>query len=206
MAKPIVTPPTTKQLKLAKSAERKKKDGQKIPREETIAIARIEKYNLRKSFWDAMENVSQNDFCMMAGRQAVKLKKQASTYGFPWGRTIDLCDFVESVYDFFSVNGNAIYQALSKKNKDEQQVGEKDYLHEKRKIETDILQLSLDEKRKNLIPRDDVSVMFSIIGSAIKNAGIALSKKYGQDAADIIDEALAVIARKSEEMEGEADV
>lgn len=59
-----------------------------------------------------------------------------------------------------------------------------------RKIRADTAQLDLDEKRKQLIPREQVHELLVMLSGVIRTAGETLQRQFGNDAARILEEAL----------------
>ena len=132
----------------------------------------------------------------MAGRQQKVINEQAERYGFPFvGAVIDLRAVVRYLHDFLARNnyklaagetGDALLDGASQTLKDEysrQQIAEK-------RERVKLLRIERLEREGASLSRDVVHEALGKIAGIIRSAGEQLQREYGDDARQILDEAI----------------
>lgn len=80
--------------------------------------------------------------------------------------------------------------------------GDSPALERLRTANASIKELELARLREQLLPRQDVHTLLGHVASAYRRAGEQLQRRYGRDALDVVDEALADAERIARESLG----
>ena len=143
----------------------------------------------------------------MSGRQAKVLQEQAGRYGLPIGEaSIDLTKFARALHDFLAHNARKL-TAPDKRSPG--QVGSPDpafdlvgldaagegvsspALERLREVRVLQDQIKLDLMRADAIPRRDLEPSLAKFAGILRRAGETLQRQYGDDAAAVLNEAVA---------------
>ncbi len=183
------TPNEQIDLELAQKALAKRRKGVEPTRPEKRALARVEKAQAEKTRWEVYANIPKKDWIKMSGRQHRTINEQAITTGIPFdAKTINLPDVVRAIHDYFAKNK---YKLAGADDDDPLLAGTNSPQLEKyRKVKTDLLKLQLGEAQKRLLRRDLVHHGLVRIASLLRASGETLQRKFGPDAADILNKAL----------------
>jgi hypothetical protein len=166
---------------------RKVANGQELTKAERRELKRYEKEREERLRWTFYATIPQKHWVKMSGRQAKILIEQAARYGIPFGGAIvDLPKVVKAFHDFLAENAHK----LSRDEDVLMQGGNSPALERYREKRADLAELELSERRRKVIPRDDVNSGLSRIASFLRAAGDTLQRQFGPEARAILDEAL----------------
>ena len=107
-------------------------------------------------------------------------------YGLPWdggAKLIDVCRWLASKKWVGEVS-----KSLAKYQQPDEPTS--DQLERKRRIEADIKQIELDERRRVSIPSNELVPLLNGLGLVLRTAGENLEKHCGMEAAEILNEAI----------------
>jgi hypothetical protein len=174
---------------LVESALAKRRAGGKPSRKEAAALKRFEAQREEDQRWAFYRSVPQRVYNEMAGRQWATLVKQARLHGMPYGRSIDLVQWVGWLTRFLEEHpGNFV-----RRDCDDPLLAGRNTpaLERYRNAKADLAHLELLERTGELLPIDKVHEAAAAIAQLLRNAGDALQRRFGRDALEILDQALA---------------
>lgn len=152
---------------------------------------------LPKKFWQ-----------QWSGRQHKVLNEQAELYGIPIGAaTIDVREVAKWLHDFLSEHKQVLPELvrvgeLEPKTLKGQLVAQKVRQLENRNR---LLEDQLATNRHTLIPRSEIHEYMIRAANLLRSAGERLEKRFGQDASDILLDALASFERLISELDAAHD-
>lgn len=180
---------------LAAAALRKRAKGETPTQREIAALRRIEKVREAADRQRFYRTIPKGDWREWSGRQHKVLNEQADRYGLPIGSAeIDLPAVVRWLHDFLAENkhrlaavGERSPQEADGPTEGELDAAKLDYLRER----TRISRIEADRRAALLIPRDQVHQCFGLIAGVLRQASENLNKRFGEDAFEILADALA---------------
>lgn len=180
---------------LAQSALRKRQTGATPNSRETAALRKYEKKREEQQRWQFYRSIPKKHWREMSGRQAKILNEQAELYGAPIGEaTIDLPAFVRWFHKFLATNGRKL---LSDDPDDPMLSGENSPALEKwREEKWKLARFDRLERAQILLPRQKVHDALNSMASILRTLGEKLSKRYGDEAHTMLDEALSDFERE----------
>ena len=172
---------------LARAALIKRRDGLAPTREESRALARVEKAREEELRWEYYRAIPAKHWRTMSGRQTKVIHDQAARYGLPiGGPTIDLPAVVRGLHDFLAANA----RKLAAGGVDDPALAGVTNLDRKREEDWKTARLKRHILEGAYLPRADVHTGLTRFASRIRRAGEALQRNYGPDALKILDDAL----------------
>ncbi len=168
---------------LVQAAIRKRAAGQPLTVRETSALAKLEKDREERDRWRFYRAVPQKHLREMSGRQTKQINEQAERYGLPiGGPEVDLTKFFPALFRFLA--DNAAKLAADTPLADTA-------LEKQRAVTTRLKELDLQEREGQLIARGEVHDFLMRLAIVLRSAGELLARHHGQDAQQILNEALA---------------
>jgi hypothetical protein len=172
---------------LVAGAYRKLMEGGKPNREEQAALKRFEKEKEERLRWKHYESIPQKHWRKMSGRQTKVINEQALRYGIPFGgATVNLPAVIRALHDFLAENA----LKLAREEDLLLQGTSSPALEAYREERTKLARLERREREGSLIPRDEAREALGRIAALVRGAGDALQRRFGPEAAEILDEAL----------------
>jgi len=181
---------------LVQSALAKKKAGKELLGKEIAALAKWEAQQDERRGLRFVRAIPKKLWCEWSGRQQRTLNAQADLYGLPvGGPTIDLPSLAKWLHDWLAQHKQALSELVAVADLPD---GEAKTLQGKllaEKVEqlrrrNSLLQTQLAEKQQRLLPRDQVHELLVRAARLLRSAGDRLYKRHGQEAGDILVEAL----------------
>lgn len=207
MAKAAAKPTTTQDAAsrvdkdLVAGAYRKIMAGQELTGQERAALKRHEKEKEEQLRWQYYRSIPQKHWREMSGRQTKVINEQAVRYGIPFGGAkIDLAAVVRAWHDFLAENA----VKLSREEDDLLQGAASPALERYREERAAIARLDRLERERQLVPRDEAREALGRIASILRGAGDTLQRHFGQDAVEILYEALDDAQREINRAFGDA--
>ena len=174
----------------AATAYKKVMAGEQPTSQERAALTRYEREQEEKRRWQYYESIPQKHWRQMSGRQPKVLREQAQRYGLPFGgATIHLPDVIRALHDFLAANA----RKLSADDDEDALLGSdapSPALERYREERAAIARLDRLEREQVLVRRDEIRQGLGRIAAILRTAGETLQQQYGNDAADILNEAL----------------
>lgn len=168
---------------LARAALQKRRLGQRPTREESRALARIEKAREEDLRWRYYRTIPQRHWREFSGRQAKVLREQAARYGLPFGeRTVDLPAVVRALHDFLAANARKLAA---------DEPGDPPALEKKREEDWRMARLKRHILEGAHLPRAEVHDALSRLAARIRRCGESLQRQFGPAALKILDDALS---------------
>lgn len=184
---PLPLPPEVREA--AAAALRKRNQGGKLSRAEARAIDQVRAHQAEQQRWETYAAIPQKEWLELCQRQHKQVRQQAETYGFPFGKTISLVDFLRWFHRFLADNG----PKLLAEPDDEAGLlaGESTPALERlRAAKADLAELERDERRQTLLRRQVVHELLTRVAGVLRNCGEQLQDRFGPDALEILNEHL----------------
>ncbi len=186
-----------KQLEtLVQAALQKKKAGEKLLQREIAALEKFEQQQDERRGLRFVRAIPKKFWCEWSGRQHRTLNAQADLYGLPvGGPVIDLVALAKWLHDWLAQHKQALSELVAV---DDLPAGEAKTLQgkllaekvEQLKHRNLLLETQLAEKQQKLLPRDQVHELLVRAAQILRGAGDRLYKRHGQEAGDILAQAL----------------
>jgi hypothetical protein len=174
----------------AATAYKKVMAGEQPTSQERAALTRYEREQEEKRRWQYYESIPQKHWRQMSGRQPKVLREQAQRYGLPFGgATIHLPEVVLALHDFLAANA----RKLAADDDADALLGSdapSPALERYREERAAIARLDRLERERVLVRRDEIRQGLGRIAAILRTAGETLGQQYGNDAAEILNEAL----------------
>ena len=175
----------------AAEALRKQKAGQKPSPGELSALTKLRGMREEEERWRYYQTVPKKHYVRMSGRQHKILDEQAVRYGIPlMGAVVDLPKVITWLHDFLAENGPLLIRTVGQENLLAGDVQDSPALEKLREVTFRLKQLELEEKKRNLLRRDQIHEGFSSFAARIRSCGDQLQKKFGPDALEVLNAAL----------------
>ena len=174
---------------LVASAYRKLTNKLDLTKPERAALKRHEKAKEEQLRWQYYGSIPQKHWRAMSGRQTKVINEQAARYGIPFGgASIDLSKVAKALHDFLA--DNAVKLAAAEP--DAVLAGGPGSPAVERYREERALLAKLDrmEREGKLMPRDQVREALGRIAAILRSAGDTLGRQAGQQAVELLYEAL----------------
>lgn len=178
--------------RLAASAMRKFQAGQKPNSREMAAWKRYETAQREKYGLEFVAAIPKGQYVQWAGTQTKVLNEQADNYGFPLrGKSIDLPGLVRYLHEFLARNKYRLAAGGDPGESDPLLVGgTSPALERYRAARADISEDERDERRRLLLPRSAVHEVHLQWAGLLRSAAEKLQKRFGEEAREIMDQAL----------------
>jgi Fe-S cluster biosynthesis and repair protein YggX len=139
-----------------------------------------------------------------SGRHYKVINNQADNYGAPLrGTSIDLPKLARWLHDFLAENSERLKQRSAQGGPTDAELNEaKLHFTQER---TRIAQLTADQRGGQLLPREEVHALFSLIAGVFRQATETLLKRCGEDAHQIMADAVAEAEARLDELEQQAE-
>lgn len=174
---------------LARTAIEQQQAGKTPSARELQALERYEREQDEQNRARLFAAVPKGEYCRMAGRQQKVVDGQARALGLPLDRpVINFYDVIPAFHDLLAKNWRKFRDLPS--STAGPAVGESPNLERLRAASADLRELELEEKRRTLVPREDVRRSLQLIAESIRQAGETLKRQFGNDALDSLNEAL----------------
>ncbi|MEX2025661.1 MAG: hypothetical protein WEH44_00145 [Pirellulaceae bacterium] len=178
---------------LVARAYRKVMERKELTKQETTALKRHEKEKEERLRWQYYGSIPQKHWRAMSGRQTKVINEQALRYGIPFGgATINLPNVVRAFHDFLA--DNAV--KLARDDDPLMQGIGSPALERYREERALIARLDRLERERQLMPRDEVRDSLGRVAAILRGAGDSLQRRFGNEAVDILHEALADAERE----------
>jgi hypothetical protein len=176
---------------LAARAIEKQKTGQKPTREEAAALKRVRKNQEEKLRWQYYETIPQKHWTEMSGRQPKVLKEQEAATGIPCGGSlISLPAVVRKWHDLLATH-------KYDKEIDEFAGASQDVKDEHVRLKNVLLNMDIDERKKELIPRAEMHKALGEFAKFIRDLGESLYQEFGAEAQRSVEHALEDFERST---------
>jgi len=173
---------------LVRRAVAKKQEGWQPSREEAAALRRFERETEERKRWEYYRTIPQKHWREMSGRQTKVIAEQASRYGLPFdGPFVCLPDLARALHDFLAANARRLAADPDDPFADD---SDSPALERWRAAKADLADLDLAERRRQLVPREQIHTLLGQIANLLRSAGDDLQRHHGPDAHAILDEAL----------------
>lgn len=139
-----------------------------------------------------------------SGRQHKVLNEQAQLYGIPLGEaTIDVRAVAKWLHDFLSEHKRVLPELVREGELEPKTLKGRLVAQKVRQLENRnrLLEDQLATNRQTLIPRSEIHDYMIRAAGLLRSAGERLEKRFGQDAGDILTDALASFERLISELE-----
>lgn len=134
-------------------------------------------------------SIRKGEWAEWSGRQIRTINDQAARYGAPiGGPSIDLPAFVRWFHDFLAERSRAL--AVPEGEDPELSGYDSPALEQQRRLKNQLLEIQLARELGNYVPRLHVHTGLATFAGLIRKAGEVLQRQYGDDAYQILDEAL----------------
>jgi hypothetical protein len=176
--------------------------GQQLTSREKTALKKFEREREEQLRWKYYRSIPQKHWRQMSGRQAKVLNEQAERYGLPIGEAvIDLPKVVRSLHDFLAANAVKLAAA-----DDALMLGSgSPALERYREERAALARLDRLQREGQLLPRDQVRDGLGRIAATIRAAGDALARQFGNEALELLVEALDDAQAEIGKIFGDAD-
>lgn len=170
---------------------RKQKSGQKPSKSEEAALRVLRGQREEAERWQHYATIPKKHYVQMSGRQHKILDEQASRYGIPIrGETIDLGRVLIWLHDFLAENGPLLLRTVGTDQLLSGELQDSPALEKLREVTFRLKELEYEQKKGNLIPREEIHQFFSQFANRIRSAGDQLQRKFGADALEILNAAI----------------
>jgi len=187
-------------------ALQKRQAGGNPTRQELAALRHVEKERDHELRWFHYGSIPKGHWEKMSGRQSKVINEQAARYKFPFGAghpKIDLSAVVRRLHDFLAENKDKLG---ADSTGDPLLVGtDSPALERYRLARAKIAEHELEEKIEQLIPREQIHDGMTQLAGLLRSCGEQLQRAYGDDALDILNEALTGCQRVISSMFKDAD-
>jgi len=166
--------------------------GETLSVREQSALKRFEKEREEELRWKYYATIPQKHWRTMSGRQTKVINEQATRYGLPFGgAVVSLPQLARSIHDFLAANAQklAVEDPLL-------QEASSPALEQYRTERAALAKLDHLERERQLLPRDEARQALGRIAAILRGAADTLQRQFGQDACDILVEALADAERE----------
>jgi hypothetical protein len=173
--------------------------GRESPREDLRRAKRYETREEQRKRWEHYKTIPQGHWRKMAGgRQTSTINRQADTYGIPFGgEVVDLGAVVLALHEFLARNARVLAAARRDGEGDALLVGPTSQALERYRDErAKLAKLERLEREGTLLRREHVHGGLAKITHILREAAGALRRQYGNDAADLLDDALSDAERE----------
>jgi len=181
--------PESADQRLAAAALEKRRLGQRVTREESAALRRVQKARDAELRAGHYRSVPKRDWQRWSGRQQKVLNEQAARYGIPIHRaTINLEELAAWLHDFLARN----HLKLNAPDDADPAIAgaTSPGLERKRLADAARAELRYQQELGTWIPRRFVHTGFALLSSILRQAGERLQRECGLEAHAILDEAL----------------
>ena len=174
---------------LAKQCREKRARGEKPLQNEVRALHKIEKAAQEQLAWQVYAKIPKRHWREMSGRQTKVINEQALRYGLPFGgAVINLPEVVSALHNFLAVNAKKLAAA---DDDDPLLAGvASPALEQYRRERTKLARMDRLEREQELLPRELVHECLMRVAYIIRAAGDTLARLHGNDAAEILTDAL----------------
>lgn len=171
--------------------------GKSLTVKERRALNVWRKAEQERERWKIYESIPLAHYRAMSGREGKVLKEQAARYDLPIaGRKINLPAVLRAFHDLLAKNAKKLAA-----DDDDEVDGMAAYRRER----TALARLERQARERELIPRDEVVAMLGRIAAHYRAAGEALARAFGDDALDMLVEAITDSRREIRETLGGDD-
>lgn len=175
----------------AAEALRKERAGKKPSASEAAALRKLRSQREEAERWQHYATIPKKHYVQMSGRQHKILDEQASRYGIPIrGETVDLGRVLVWLHDFLAENGPLLLRTVGEDQLLSGDMQDSPALEKLREVQFRLKELEYEEKKGNLIPREEIHDFFQQFANRIRSAGDQLQKKFGADALEILNAAI----------------
>ncbi len=162
--------------------------SEKLSREEQAGLNRFEKEREERLRWQYYHSIPKKHWRQMSGRQAKVINEQAARHDLPLGGPkIDLPEFVRAFHDFLAKHAQKLTQEDDSLLPSAQGSPALERYREER---AKLAKLDRLERERKLLPRLEVRRNLTIIARIIRGAGERLTKRFGNEASAILNDAL----------------
>ncbi|QDT71719.1 hypothetical protein [Lacipirellula limnantheis] len=172
-----------------------------LSRPERAALVRFEKVKEERLRWQYYRSIPKKHWRKMSGRQAKTILEQASRYGLPLdGPTIDLPKVVRALHDFLAANAYKLSRGDDPLLTTAQTSPALERYREERAL---LAQLDRMERQQELVPLEEIRFCLDGMAHHICKACETLERKYGNEVAEVVRDAIRNFEAAAEEMFGE---
>lgn len=179
---------------LVAAAIAKVQRGQQPSAAERKALREFEAEQEESRRWQYYATCPKSHYLLMSGRAAKVVLEQAERHGLPYPRLgkrktpVDLAAVIRWLHDFLAAHKTR----LAAPHTDDPLLagGTSPALEDYRRERTKLARLERMQKEASLLPRDVVHQSLARWAGILRSAGEALSRQFGAEARQIMDEAL----------------
>jgi hypothetical protein len=181
---------------LVAAALEKQRCGQTPNRAESAALRGYQREREEEDRQRHYAAIPQKHWAALSGRQPKVLNEQAIRYGVPVGQAvIDLGKVARWLHELLRTRGPQILR-----EDEDGEVGgpNSPNLERLRREKWRLAKLDRLQREGNLLPREDVHELLLAVAEALRSTTDRLQRRYGDDAADVVNEAVARIGEMVE--------
>lgn len=180
--------PNETQKRRARRALAKRAEGRQLSEREEDAVDRLLSWREEQDRWQHYADIPKKHYVEMSGRQHKILDEQASRYGMPiLGDTVDLRQLLRWLHDFLAANAKRL---LATEKKGSSSDGSLPALERLREAKADHAEMDLQERTGVLVPAPLVHDLFGRAAGVLRKSGESLQRHFGEDAAEILYDAI----------------
>lgn len=177
---------------LAAAALEKRRQGIAPTARELGALRRVERERDERERWRHYRTIPQRHWRTMSGRQAKVINDQAATYGIPFGGAeIDLPAVVRALHDFLADNARRLAGGLEGAAS-VSATGIEVYRRERAKM----ARLERRRREGELIDRAKAHEDLGHLAAILRRASETLARRFGEDAQQVLEDALLLYERE----------
>lgn len=175
---------------------------ERLTKKEEAALARFEKDREERLRWQYYRSIPKKHWQKMSGRQVKVINEQAARYSLPLdGPTIDLPRFAMAFHDFLAKHA----QRLAAEEDSMLRSGLSPALERYREEKALLARLDRLEREGELLRTSDVYRVLYQTADIIRHALDAVIRRFGDEAADIIDRAFDEVGLQIKEAFGSSE-
>lgn len=176
---------------LAAAALEKMQRGDPVPRRERLALERIKAEQRDKLLDEVLHKFPKKVYEKCAGRHMSSLNRQAKRYGIPiLGPTVDLEAYIRWVHDLLAEQGENL---ITGEAGDLLAGGNSPALELCRREKYEMLRMDREEREGRLLPIEVFDAGLRKIVAALRMACETLQRSHGEDAADVLRDAIDAV-------------
>lgn len=161
---------------------------------------RLEALHRARFFWEEASAVSAVAWESMAGMTAKRAKSLSIAAGLPHaGTSVDLPAWVRAVHDYLDRQSTRPAAKVDE-NQAPQEGSIAEAKHKVVRERARLFELERQAKERELLPRKDVHSAHASIGARLRQMGVDLASRFGEDAHEIVTEAILDVQSMTDRM------
>lgn len=183
----------------ARAAGEKQKAGRTLNRADQSALRRHKEYSNQIAFWSIARELPKVDYQAMSGRQTKILHDQARSYGLPvLGPTVDLARVIEWLHQAIA-DGR-----LHNPGDDDEGLGGQNSpaLERLRAHKATLAEIEVMKARGEIFSAEEMNRRVLDMAGILRAAGEKLQRRFGEEARQILSDAIDDYGRQAERIYG----